>query len=199
MNGWIKLHRKFLEWEWYKKSDMVHLFIHLIISANRKPGKWEGINIKKGQLITGRKKLNKETGISEQSIRTCLERMKSTDEIVIKSTNKYSIITICNYDTYQLTEQEINQQSTSNQPATNHKQEYKNKENKENIYKEGGHLSITWDEFNKLAEEYGNEKADQMIDRVLNYGKNSKYKSLYLTANNWLRKDSPKQSKKLAF
>ena len=102
MNGWIKLHRKFLTWEWYQNSHMVHLFIHLLLNANHEPCRWQGIEVQRGQLVTGRKKLSDQTGISEQSVRTCLNYLKSTNEIASKSTNKFSIITICNYDSYQL-------------------------------------------------------------------------------------------------
>jgi hypothetical protein len=127
MNGWIRTYRKLKEWQWYKKRDMVHLFIHLLLSANHKDGKWMDQEVKRGQLITGRKQLRKETGISEQSIRTLLNKLISTSEITIKSTNKYSIITICNYDSYQGNDfddnqqnnQQPNQQLTNNQPTTN--------------------------------------------------------------------------------
>jgi hypothetical protein len=137
--GWIKLHRKLVEWQWYKKTNMTHLFIHLVLSANHEDNKWQGIEIKRGQLITGRKSLSEETGISEQSIRTCLHLLKSTNEITIKSTNKYSIITICNYDSYQFKDNainqqfnhDLNQQPTSNQPATN-QQPTTNKNDKNN-------------------------------------------------------------------
>ena len=60
---------------------------------------------------------------------------------------------------------------------------------KNNNYIESGHLSITWDEMNKLIDEFGETKATDVVNRVLNYRKNSKYKSLYLTALNWLKKD----------
>ena len=139
-NGWIKLHRKILKWEWYQESTTFHLFIHLLINASHKDIKWKGIVIERGQLITGRHKLKKETKISEQSIRTSLERLKSTNEITIKTTNRYSIITLCNYSIYQLgiddgdqhINQHINQQLTSNQPTTNHIQEVKNVKNVKN-------------------------------------------------------------------
>ena len=36
MEGWVKLHRKFLEWEWYDKSETVHLFLHCLLKANHK-------------------------------------------------------------------------------------------------------------------------------------------------------------------
>ena len=118
MAGWIKMHRNITKWEWYDDSKMVHLFFHLLVSANHKDGNWKGQSVKRGQLITGRKSLSSATGISEQSIRTCLERLSLTNEITIKTTNKNSVITILNYDLYQ-SKESSNQQSTSNQPTIN--------------------------------------------------------------------------------
>lgn len=131
MKGWVKNYRSISNWEWYKTENMAHLFQHLIREANHEDRKWHGIMVKRGQVITGRSSLSDQTGISEQSVRTCLERLKSTSEITIQSTNRFSVITICNYDSYQSLESDTNQQinqpthqqSTSNQPAINHKQE----------------------------------------------------------------------------
>ena len=99
--GYIKLWRCLADWEWYRHPNMVHLFVHLICKANHRDGKWQGIEIKRGQLVTGRQTLCRETGLSPQVIRTCINRLKSTSEITIKSTSKYSIITVCNYNVYQ--------------------------------------------------------------------------------------------------
>ncbi len=115
---------------------MVHLFIHLLIHANSEPEKWHGIDIKRGQLITGLYRLSEATGISMQTVRTCINRLKSTNELTIKSTNKYSIITICNYDQYQdvkyidnkQNNKETNKRTTNEQQTTNNKQEYKEEE-----------------------------------------------------------------------
>lgn len=130
MSGWIKLYRKITEWEWYTDSNIFRVFLHLLLNANHKPKRWRGIIIGRGQLITSRKLLSKQLKISEQSIRTSLIRLKSTNEIIIKTTNKFSLITICNYDSYQSFDFSINQQPTSqplkinqqnpiNQPTTN--------------------------------------------------------------------------------
>lgn len=136
MEGWIKLHRRFLEWEWFGSSDMVKLFVFILISANYDNSSWRGIEIKKGQYLTGIKSLSYKTNISEQTIRTCLSRLKNTGEITIESTNKYSIITICNYDSYQsdkkTTNNQNNKQSTSNQQTTNNIKEYKNTKKEKN-------------------------------------------------------------------
>src|SRR3990167_8959241 len=106
---------------------MAHLFQHLIRRANHKPKKWQGIVVEQGQLVTSQTSLKVQTGISRQSLRTCLDRLKSTGEITIQTTNIYSLISICNYKTYQdyddksnqLTNQPTNQRLTSEQPATN--------------------------------------------------------------------------------
>ena len=142
MEGWIKLYRKFLKWEWIDVPEMVSLFIHLLLTAAPTDTAWHGIDICKGQLVTSINSLKKTTGLTTQQIRTCLDRLKSTHEITIKPTNKYSIITICNYETYQFVKTEDNTQDNkqSNKQATNKQQtnntqdkEYKNIENINNI------------------------------------------------------------------
>jgi len=131
MQGWIKLHRSFLDWEWFGDEKTVKLFLYLLLKANHKDTKWRGQLVQRGQLFTGRNLIAKDTGLSVQSIRTSLKRLKSTNNITIKSTSKNSIITVINYDSYQGDSEQINQQinqqpnnqSTSNQPASNHIQE----------------------------------------------------------------------------
>ncbi len=134
-NGWISIHRKLTKWGWYQKSEMVHIFLHLLLMANHEDGKWQGHIIKRGQFITGRLSLSKDTGISQQTIRTCLDRLKSTNEITIKSTNKFSIITILKYEDYQSEQGRLTIKSTTkltnNQPTTNQQLTTNNKDNNE--------------------------------------------------------------------
>ena len=198
MEGWIKLHRKLVDWEWYHDSKMVHLLFHLIAKANHRDGKWKGIDIKRGQLITGLDVLKQQTGISTQSLRTCLERLKSTGEITNKSTNKYRVITILKYDSYQINENTNNQnnkQLTNKQQTTN-KQLTANKndknEKKEEVYRFFDHLSISVIDYQKLLDLGWNKKQiDLTLDKIENYKKNKSYKNLYLTCKNWLS-DEPK-------
>ena len=111
MDGWIKIHYKFLEWEWFQEDGMVILFINLLLRANYQSKKWKGLDIERGQLVTGRKQLSVETGLSEKKVRTCLSRLEQTGEISIETTNKYSIITVSNYETYQINEPASGQQN----------------------------------------------------------------------------------------
>jgi len=128
-NGWITIHRVLTKWEWYKKSEMVHLFLHLLLLANHDENQWQGITIKRGQLVTGLNSLSNETGISTQTLRTCLKRLELTSEITSKVTNKFRIISITKYNDYQNSKEKLtskltskltnNQQSTNNQLTTN--------------------------------------------------------------------------------
>lgn len=101
MKGWIALHRQFTQWEWFDKPEMVQLFIYLLISATHEETQWRGMTIKRGQIVTSLDKIKAATGLSTSKIRTCLERLKLTNEIASETTNQYRVITICNYDKYQ--------------------------------------------------------------------------------------------------
>ena len=117
--GYIKIWRKITEWEWFKDSNTFHLFSYMLIYANHKDTRFMGHEIKRGELVFGRNKASEDLRISPMKIRTCVKHLKDCGEITQKVTNKFSIITICNYNKYQDQEIEINQQLTSNQPATN--------------------------------------------------------------------------------
>ena len=101
MARWIKIYDGLLEWGWHTRPEMVSLFVHLLLKANAKDGHFEGIEVRRGQLVTSLNSLVKLTGISKQSIRTCLKHLEETGEIVQKSTQRYTLITICKYEDYQ--------------------------------------------------------------------------------------------------
>ena len=121
-----------LDWEWADDPGTVSLWVHLLLRANYEKGKWRGIVIKRGQLVTGRKALAKELNISERQVRTALDHLKTTNEIAITPTSKYSIITINSYDKYQsVTNTSTNDRPTNDQQLTSNQQQYKkNKKDK---------------------------------------------------------------------
>lgn len=172
--GWIKLHRQFKDWEWYNKSEMVHLFIHCLIKSNFKEGNFQGIPVEKGSFITSLKHLSDETNISIQTIRTCLKKLQLTKEIDVKSTNKLTKITICKYESYQFESDEDNKQLTNNQQTTN-KQLTTIEESKE--YKEVNNNNIESIDFDRLLK-YINEKFGRNF-KVISDKVKSKYKSLF--------------------
>lgn len=121
MDGWIKLHRRLLGWEWHKDANTLSVFIHLLLLAAHKPHEVDGITLEAGQVLTSRWTLVKLTGLGEQNVRTALKHLQLTKEITKEITKQQTIITICKWDSYQGLFSEPNQ--ATNQ-ATN--QQYKN-------------------------------------------------------------------------
>ena len=119
LNGWIKLHRSILDWEWFKDAETLQLFIYCLVRANLNDGSWRNIDYKRGEFITSLESISKDTGLTIQQTRTRLKRLISTGEITCKSTNKFTIITICKFDDYQnifeSTNKQTNRQATDNQ------------------------------------------------------------------------------------
>ena len=53
------------------------------------------------------------------------------------------------------------------------------------------HLKINKEDFEKLKLEYTEKQIYEVFEKIQNYKNNKNYKSLYLTAKNWLKKDKP--------
>lgn len=111
--GFIQLHRKFLKWEWYDDANTMRLFLHCLLNANYIDKNWRGIIIPRGSFLTGRLKLAQALNLTERQIRTSLKKLKSTNEVTIKSTSQYSIITVVNWDCYQKNDQQNDQRVTN--------------------------------------------------------------------------------------
>jgi hypothetical protein len=100
-NGFIKIDKRILEWGWYSDINTKGVFLHLLLKANWKDQKFQNLLVKRGQLVTSVKSLSKDLDLTVKQIRLCLKKLISTNEISIKTTNKYTLINIENYCLYQ--------------------------------------------------------------------------------------------------
>ena len=132
-SGWIKLHRKLIDWEWYNDVNTTRVFLHLLLVANHKDNKWRGINIKRGQKLTSISALADETNLSIKNIRTSIKRLKATNEVASHSNAQHTVFTMINYDLYQEVASEVANegQAKGKQGATN-----KNDKNENNVNKD---------------------------------------------------------------
>jgi hypothetical protein len=98
---------------------------------------------------------------------------------------------------------EIRSKRTFNTPSTPLQQPFNTQstdiryKNKESIYRQIEHLSITHTEFDKLASIYGKPAVDSIFDDIANYKNIKKYKSLFLTAKKWLELSAAKTNNDL--
>lgn len=208
--GWIKIHRKILDTSFSSKPTIAWLFIVLLIKANHKENKFmfnkEEIIIKPGQLLTGRVELSKITGLTVMQVRYGLECLKVTNVLTIKTTNKFSVITILKYEQYQNINQQSNQpvtnkQPTSNQPVTTNNN-VKNVNNIEN--EEKSIVKIAYPNLQSLTDITLQEIADKYkvplsfvkskLDDMTNWlsAKGKKYKNYKAALSNWVKSDALK-------
>ena len=103
--GWIKIYRDIANWRYYDDDFMYRFFTTLIADANISEKEWQGIKVSRGQLVTSLKHLSFQFGKSVKRIRTALSKMKG-NELEIETNNRFTIITIVNYDSYQVAENE---------------------------------------------------------------------------------------------
>lgn len=148
--GYIILDRKILEWEWYSDKKVSRLFIHMLLRANWKAGKFHGMDVERGSFVSSVNKLSSETGLTEQEIKTAISKLKTTGEITSKSTNKFTVYIINNYDLYQINNQQINEQITDNQQTINN-QITNNQQSNNN-------QSTTIEEYNKGIKKESNKR-----------------------------------------
>jgi hypothetical protein len=117
--GWIKLHRKLLDWGWYYDANVLRVFIHLLLIASHTRKQWGKLTINPGDVKIKQRDLAKELKITHQQLRSTLEKLQSTHEITIKTTNKYTVISVNNWSDYQQNNTQNNTQTTNKQHTSN--------------------------------------------------------------------------------
>jgi len=171
--GWIKFHRKMLDWEWYEDANVFRLFTHLLLTANYKSSRFRGHTVPPGSLVTGRISLSEQTGLTQQQVRTALNKLKSTSEITIKTTNKFSIISIACWDKYQHDEGEMTSKTTNHQPTSN-QQVTTSKEGKKVRRDKGTRLPEDWEPSQTdlnyaISKGFQSEQVTLIAERFKNY------------------------------
>ena len=87
----VKVYRKFTEWEWYDDINVSRVFLHLLITVNWTDKRWRGQVVKRGSITSSYEKLATETGLSVMQVRTAIKKLQSTGEITSKSSNKNTV------------------------------------------------------------------------------------------------------------
>lgn len=205
--GFIKIWRNIALWDWWSDINTSRLWLVILLNANWQDNTWQGIDIKRGSLLTSIGELSEMSQLTIQQTRTALKHLVKTSNITIKSTNRYSLITIVNYDFWQGEQENLTSKSTSTlannltskptSKSTTNKEgkTIKNDKNdKNNPVVDSSDLMelLTIDELKRLLDTY--EDANTLIDLVQDqidsssiHIKHSAYKYIcsYAANKNW--------------
>lgn len=206
--GFIKIHRKIKKWEWYGDHNTFRVFLHLLLSANHEAAKWRGIEVGRGQVVTSLAHLSSETSVSVRSVRTALNHLISTHELTCETTRDYTLVTILNWDTYQMDERDCdtpedtpidkrptsNRHTTDKRPTTNKNDKNEKNEEKDKKDKALAPLDAALESFRemrKASKKRLTPKAEEMIRTKLEQlapGNESKQVAILnqSTMNGWL-------------
>lgn len=120
--GWVKIHRKIMKSGVWGNPNYLMVWVWCLMRANVRdvvvPFNGVDIKLKRGEFITGRKKATQEMPISERNYRTALTYLENTQRVTIKTTNRFSIITVVKYGDYQDQSQKTTSKVTNKRPAT---------------------------------------------------------------------------------
>lgn len=147
-NGYILISRGLLDSDIFASQKLLKIWVWCLCKANFKDrsvplkiGKGETIvQVKRGSFIFGRFKAEDELFIDGSTIYKSIKKLEEMGMIKVESNNQYSIITICNYDTYQQAgnykvatkgQPSNNQVTTKGQPSNTTKERKTSKERKE--------------------------------------------------------------------
>ena len=203
-------------------------FLYLILHANTEDCYFHSELCRRGELITSISHLSDVLNLSTQNIRTIFRKLNGK-ELTIKTTNRNTHITICNYDSYQdnqngnkTDEERIENASRTHRErkayTTKEREEKKELEERKeediNIVSSETKIKneaferfnkwldsettfvrkikkqMTEEQFMKLKKTYNSTQIMNTILNLENYkDATKKYTSVYLTVNNWLKRD----------
>lgn len=216
MDGWIKLHRKLVDNPLWHSEPFTRgqAWVDMILLASHKETYFYvrgiKINLKRGQLAWSEVKLSERWGWSRNKLRKFLNDMENEQQIKQQKSNVIQIITVVNYRQYQ---QKGTTNDTTNGTTEGHIQECKERKEEYKVWlsmtENGKYKSfinwflkqdftqclklndhITEEKFNKLIAKHSPEKIQLTISSMENKKDLlKKYKSFYLTLNNWLTND----------
>ena len=125
--------RQLLDWEWYGDTNMVRVFLHMLLTAREQAGFWRNTYVGRGCLLTSAPQLANETGLSLKQVRLVLKKLVDGREIVIMRARKKSLITICKYDSYSTPETEGGHEKGTNNGTIREETKKENRKEKESF------------------------------------------------------------------
>ena len=149
-SGWIKIHRKIIDNPIFLNSNLLQLFLYCILRANHKTTEiifnGEIVKLDTGSFIAGRFQIAEDLKMNPSSVYKNLKKLQKLSYISLKSNNRFTIVTVIKYSSYQIFKNEKEQQSnnkvTTKEQQSNTDKNYKNDKNDKNKEKEVNNILI---------------------------------------------------------
>lgn len=173
--GYIKLFRSIKShWLWKdtRKKTPFEAWVDLMLRAQYTDGKEafgvDFVTLERGQILTSQLQLSKSWGWTRKAVTAFLRALERDSMVVVECTNKWSKLTICNYESYQgtgaakVTAKEQQKEQQAVQQGDTYKKEEERKK-KEKIYSapfEDEKLNETW----RAWVEYRRQKKEPLTE-----------------------------------
>lgn len=201
--GFIALHRKIKDWEWYSDTNVFRVFVHLLLSVNWQDKKWQGQTIKRGQIVIGIEALGLEIGLTYQQTRTALNKLIKTGDITSKTTNKYTLVTVINYGLYQSQDENVtnkitNKQRTENGAFSDYHQKCNEQNNEQKDLCNSLEVQLTEGEENKITNKITNKQRtnNEQVTTTKQYNNYNKENNKDSLKNETYERNKTKERKK---
>lgn len=166
--GYVKLNRNLLRWEWFGNNNALLVLVRLTLKAAWRDTEYQGVALKRGQVITTLQEIADENQLTKQQARTTLDRLEATHKITRTGTKKFSIITLLDYDCFfenntqsntQITHEQHTEQHSNNTPTLSKEEEKNSKKGR----REEGAAAPPAPPLDRksLAEKYGEHAVSQ--------------------------------------
>jgi hypothetical protein len=208
-NGFIKLDRVLLAKQIFQNEKLLKIWIWSLLKATHQTHEQtvglQKIELQPGQFITGRFSAAEELNMNPSTVWKYLKVLENNQSLDIKSNNKFSVVTIVNWEFYQA--EKFSSDNKNDSKMTTKKQQKDTNKNDKNVKNKDKKIYMDFvllsdDEYQKLVEQFGQAKTDEMIERLNSYGhttpkKFKQYASHYHVILTWARNDKPSGNKKL--
>jgi DNA-binding MarR family transcriptional regulator len=163
--GYVPVWRKLKDSTFYRDSEAVHLWLHILFEAQHSEKKeWfkgKEVVLQEGQFTTGRKRLASETGISESKIQRLLKKFEKCHMIEQQTNSANRLISITNYKSHKASEQQVNSKRTASEQQVNNVRTHSNNVKNENIEELKETTCFSFENFWNDYEKKGNRKTTE--------------------------------------
>lgn len=168
MEGWVKLHRKLLESPVFQNEKLLKVFVWCLLKASHTEHTeligLQKVSLHPGQFVYGRHKAAEELKIKESTLYKYIIWLKNEEILNIQSNNKFSVITVVNWDIYQIDEPKSNSKNSS-KVTTKEQQRNTNKNDKN---EKNNNTVLSFSEFWDLYDKKRGDKAklEKKYDKI---------------------------------